>query len=112
MLAASNGGQLPSVPGVHDFVCQQHPYRHSYQQAYWACMCGSCLSLPAGVYLDSDIECWREAYDMLEGFDFVGQVGWVFLCDCPAFTGQPSGMWELAFDFVVQASLPLPGHGA
>jgi mannosyltransferase OCH1-like enzyme len=26
-----------------------------------------------GVYLDSDIECWREAYDMLEGFDFVAQ---------------------------------------
>lgn len=36
-------------------------------------------SLPPGLYLDSDIECWRESYDMLAGFDFVAQVSTLWL---------------------------------
>lgn len=41
------------------------------QQTEWAL----CACKGAGLYLDTDTECWREGSDMLEGHDVVLQVG-------------------------------------
>ena len=38
----------------------------------WGSM--SCVRA-AGMYLDTDVDCWREGSDMLEGYDLVIQVG-------------------------------------
>jgi hypothetical protein len=45
--------------------------------------------LAAGLYLDSDVECWREGADMLAGYDVVLPVGLCILQRKASTTHQP-----------------------
>ena len=46
-----------------------------YVRCPWAARLLRFYLAGAGLYLDSDVECWQEGADMLAGYDVVLQVG-------------------------------------